>query len=412
MPIPSEQEGCRISTELTPAPAPATVPTAADVATAGFVTTAIAYGPARMGFGLHLPQIQDDLSVPSSTAGAISAALFAAFVVATIAGSWVVARQGPRTAILLGCGFALVGTMLVALAPNVSVLALGVTLAGASAGLCWAPFNDVATRSLDESEQGTPLSLVSTGTTLGIASAGLLELVGVLTGINWRWAWACYVGIAALAAGVVWIRLPQMAGRPGEDGVRPSTARHLGRAALWPVATAMSFGLTSSLFLAFAASEAAEAGGVQGLPQDATAGVVFAAFGVAGLLGVGSSRAERSWGLSNLLGLVFAASAASLTLLALWPTSWAGLLGSAALQGIAVMVVSATLSFWTARLFPERATMAFTVVLVALGSGSVIGPAVAGGLLPSVGSAPVFLGAAALSLLTCLTLLTARTRLE
>ncbi len=388
------------------------MPTAADVATAGFAATAISYGPARMGFGLHLPQIEADLNLASATAGAISAGLFAAFVVATIAASWVVARQGPRRAILLGCGFALAGTVLVALAPGIPVLALGVVLAGASAGLCWTPFNDVATRSLDESERGTPLSLVSTGTALGIAGAGLLELVGALTGVSWRWAWAGYVFAAAVAAIVVWIRLPHLPGRPGESGVRPSSARRLGHAALWPVATAVSFGLTSSLFLAFAANEAVEAGGVEGLTYDATAGVVFVVFGVAGLLGVWSSRAERSWGLSNLLGLVFAASAASLALLALWPTSWAALLGSAGLQGVAVMVTSAALSFWTARLFPDRASLAFTVVLIALGSGSVIGPAAAGVLLPSWGSTSVFLGAAGLSMLTCLALMAARTRLE
>lgn len=394
------------------APRQDTMRTAADVATAGFVATAIAYGPARMGFGLHLPQIQDDLGLASATAGAISAALFAAFVVATVAASWVVARRGPRTAVLLGCGFALVGTMLVALAPVVSVLAIGVVLAGASAGLCWVPFNEVATRSLRESERGTPLSLVSTGTTLGIATAGVLELLGVLSGVSWRWAWACYVVGAVVAAVVVRFRVPPLEGRRGASGVRPSSVRQLGRGALWPVGVAMSFGLTSSVFLAFAAEQAVEAGGVDGLASNATAGVVFAVLGAAGLVGVTTSWVERLCGLSNLLGLVFAASAASLALLALWPTSWAGLLGSAGLQGVSIMVISAVLSFWTARLFPERASLAFTVVLIALGTGSVIGPAAAGTLLPMWGSASVFLGAAGLSTLSCLTVLAARTHLE
>jgi MFS family permease len=65
-----------------------------------------------------------------------------------------------------------------------------------------------------------------------------------------------------------------------------------------------------------------------------------------------------------------------------------------------VMATSALLAFWTARLFPAAASTAFTVVILGLALGGVVGPLLAGLLLGPVGAVGVFGLAAGLSAVT------------
>lgn len=379
-----------------------------DLATAGFLVTAVTYGPARMGFGLHLPELRQTFDLTSTSAGLISAGLFAAFLAGAIAASWLDAALGPRAPILVGCVLAAVGLTTVALAGGVTTLSMGVVLAGAGPGLCWSPFNDAAAQSLPEEARGTPLSLVSTGTTVGVSVAGATGVLVVLTGLSWRWAWAAYAVAGVGAAVVVLARLSPGGRRDGEAGVRPRAVRALGWPLAWPVATAATFGLTSSVYIAFAADLVAATDGLPAVSRPAAPGVLFVVYGLGGLVGLATAVWERLLGFRTVLAAVFTASALSLSLLAGLPGWWPSVVASAALQGVAVMTVSALLSFWTARLYPESATTAFTVVVIALASGSVVGPALAGLMLEPLGPATVFGGAAALGAVTGAALVLAR----
>lgn len=374
--------------------------TARDISVVGFAATAVSYGPARMGFGLHLPQLAEEYDLSDVVAGMMSGGIFASFLLAAVAGSWLVAARGPRFPVLLGCACAAAGLSVAAVAPGVGLLALGLVVAGASAGLCWTPFNDAAARALPESARGTTLSMVSTGTTMGIAVAGGAQLVLVVAGPSWRAAVTGYA-VAGVVAGVLaLVLMTPIPARPGETGVRPEAVRRLGAPLAWPVGAAISFGLTSALYLTFATDLLTAAGGLAGVPTDGASGVLFIAYGVGGLLGLATAEVESRVGLRVMLALVFTASAASLALLALSPTTWWGVLVSAGLQGAAVMTTSALLAFWTARLFPTAATTAFTVVILGLALGGVIGPLLAGLLLGPVGAVTVFGLAAGLSVLT------------
>ena len=78
----------------------------------------------------------------------------------------------------------------------------------------------------------------------------------------------------------------------------------------------------------------------------------------------------------------------------------AGLVASAGLQGVHVMMTSAVLAFWSERLFPRFPALGFTAVLLATAAGSVVGPALAGVLSDAAGADAMFLVAAALPALT------------
>ncbi|MGF1551117.1 MAG: MFS transporter [Paracoccaceae bacterium] len=357
------------------------------LASAGFVATAVAFGPARMGFGLFLPAFNEDFALSTSLSGLIASGGFLAFLLALPLAAWLGLRIGQRLPVYLGALSAALGFAVVAGAESVGALATGVALAGASAGFCWAPFNDAAERVVPERTRPAALSAVSTGTTLGVAAAGALARATTVAGFDWRTAWSAFAAAGLVAAVAALLGVP--GGRaPAAGGGGPGFLR---RRALPLYAAALLFGATNAIYLAFAADRVVDAGGLPGLPDDAAAAVIFLGYGACGVVGLATGWIEARIGLAALLSAIFAAFAASLALVALTPSSWAGLVASAGLHGAAVMTISAVLSFWSLRLFPGRGSLGFTAALVAAASGSVLGPALAGPLVSAAGAEIAFL---------------------
>jgi len=358
------------------------------LAAAGFVATAIAFGPARMGFGLFLPDFREDFALSTRLAGLIASGGFLAFLIALPATAWLGSKVGQRVPVVAGALSAAAGFAAVATATDAATLAAGVALAGTSAGFCWAPFNDAAERVVPMSARPGALSAVSTGTTTGVAAAGALAL-GVGAGIlDWRAAWGVFA-LAALGAA-----LAAAAGVPGGRAVRGGgiVLPRLWRGETVPLyAVALLFGATNAVYLSFAGDRVAAEGGLPGLPGEAAPAVIFLSYGIFGLVGLGTGRIEARLGLPALLSAIFAAFAASLALVALMPGSWPGIVASAGLHGAAVMTISAVLSFWSLRLFPGRGSIGFTAALVAAAAGSAAGPVLAGVLVAATGPEAAFL---------------------
>ena len=371
---------------------PAATPTLR-LASAGFFATAIAFGPARMGFGLFLPAFREDLALTTGQAGLIASAGFLAFLLALPVAAWLGARFGQRLPVVAGALSAMAGFAVVASAAAGPELALGVALAGASAGMCWTPFNDAAERVVPMGARPGALSAISTGTTTGVAAAGALALVVGLGALDWRTAWGVFAGAAFLAA------LGAVLGVPGGRGPAPpgtSPPTYLRRETMPLYGGALVFGTTNAVYLSFAGDRVAAAGGLAGLPETAAPAVVFLGYGICGLVGLATGRMEARFGLGRLLVGVFSAFAASMALVALTPGSWAGVVLSAGLHGAAVMTVSAVLSFWSLRLFPGRGSHGFTAALVVAAFGSALGPALAGPVFAGLGPQTAFLAFAVL----------------
>jgi len=363
---------------------------------AGFAATAITYGPARMGFGLFLPQFKSLFAISTQTAGLVSGLGFVGFLLGLLVSQAITNRKGPRLSILCGLIAATIGSGVVAMASDLPVLAGGILLAMSSAGFAWAPFNNAIHRQVEDRSRPAALSLVSTGTSLGVAAAGAAVLLTGITDISWRLCWASFAIAAALSLVGNWTALREVAGTPGPEAAQPRDLL-FHRQAIPLLGIGLCYGATSSIYIAFAADRMAEAGGLAGLPASASGGLVFVCYGVFGLTGLVAGSAKASIGLPWLLRLLMSASALSSALLALMPTSWAGAVLSAAFQGVYVMTMSAVLAFWSERLFPDLPSQSFTVVLLAVGVGSVFGPVAAGFASGAFGVAPMFLGTAALA---------------
>ena len=377
---------------------------------AGFVATAVAFGPARMGFGLFLPAFREEFALTTSMAGLIASSGFLAFLLALVASAWLGRRHGERVPVVVGAAAASVGFVGVAGAGEPGLLALGIALSGASAGLCWAPFNDAAERVLPDAARAGALSVISTGTTFGVVVAAALAFAVAEEALGWRAVWLGFALGGVVLAGLALAGLPPSPrGRhPARDAIeqvvltalpavadpQPAGARLTRRAAVPLYATALCYGIANAVFLSFAADRVVTAGGLAGLPDAAASTVIFLAYGICGVLGLATGRIEARTGLAPLLCAIFAAAALSLVLIAAAPTSWIAVVVASGLHGVAVMMVSAVFSFWSLRLFPGYGTLGFTATLLSVAAGSVVGPALGGFLEASLGPEVMFLAAA------------------
>ena len=352
-----------------------------------------------MGFGLFVPEFRSEFGMSTSAVGYVSSLGFFGFLIGLLIAQALVARGGPRLPVLTGLATATVGMLVIALAPNLAVLAAGVFLAASSAGLGWTPFNDAIHDSVSDGDRPSALSAVSTGTAIGIAMAGIAALSMVLVGLSWRLAWAVFG-----AAGVIAFLGNRTAFRSGNPRSRRPQKQDWGEvvqvAAVPLLSVGFVFGITSAIYIAFAADHAVAAGGLPGAPVAATPALLYIFYGLCGLAGLWTGRVRNMVGLSALLRLLMLAGALSAVLIVWSPDSWPGLALSAGLQGVHVMMTSAVLAFWSERLFPSSPSLGFTGVLVAVAAGNVAGPVVAGVVSDVLGAEAMVFGAAALPAVT------------
>lgn len=377
------------------------------ISLAGFCATAVTFGPARLGFGLFLPQFQEEFGFATDVAGYIAGGAFFAFFLALLLTGALTARFGAKLPVVAGGLVAGLGMALVAVASSTPVLAAGVAVAAASAGFCWIPYNNASERWVPPPLKGRVLSVVSTGTTFGIIATGAVALGFSTYGATWRLAWWSF---AATGLAISLLNAYALTGLgPEREPYGPARSALVTKAQLRRLlsieavplyAAAVSFGFTDGAYLSYWIDFASRSG--LGEASPGVGPLLIGAFGVAGVLGLFTGDLEKRSGLTPLLRAIFLCSAASLFLLAWAPGSWTAVVASAALQGFCLMTLSAILSFWSARLYPDLASTSFTVVLALFAIGNVLGPPLTGLAAGSLGLDKAFIGLALISLATAL----------
>ncbi len=135
--------------------------------------TAQAFG--RFTYGVLLPDIRDDLLGGSNTvAGRLGTVNVAAYLLGTLAMSWLSSRLDQVMLIRIGLVISTTGLALASFMSNPWLLALTLFAMGLGGAMIWIPSPRVAAMALPESRRGLGVGLVGSGIGIGIMASGWL----------------------------------------------------------------------------------------------------------------------------------------------------------------------------------------------------------------------------------------------
>ncbi len=371
-------------------------PSPVRLAFAGIGAVGTAFGMARYGYGLLLPDIQRSYRLDTLTLGAIGAGSYAAYLLAATVTGFRAQALGSRLTVVIGGLLATTGMLIAGLTDNAGGLAVGVLVGGASAGIVYPPFSD-AVSELPPSLRGRTLSAINCGTGYGVAIAAP---IAILAGASWHEAWLGFAGCAVLttawAAHVLPRRSPvkrdRPPARPGAVAV-VTERRVIPRGALPLLVGGVVIGLASAAYWTFGVDHLQHDGGLSVADSRWFLGVV----GVASLLSTFTGDLVRRLSGRVVFTGATLLEAASLALLAIAPSSLAAAMVSAVLFGAAYNSVVAVEALWSAQLYPERPSLGLAAAMAANAAGLMCGPLASGVLADAVGLTNVLLGGAVIA---------------
>ncbi|MFF7653556.1 YbfB/YjiJ family MFS transporter [Streptomyces sp. NPDC007983] len=339
---------------------------------AGIPTIGVAFGFARYGSGLFLPELRAEFDLSVTQLGAISSGTYAGYLGALVTVGLLAGRVGPRALVVAAGATATAGMAVVAFATGPGLLIAGLVLAGASSGFAWAPYSDAADLLLPQGPRERVLARLPAGTAFAVAVAGPLALL--TQGGAWRTAWLLFA-VTGLVVTVYNARvLPAGAGPARRETLEGRPGRRWRRAALPLHLTAFVYGLAGAVYWLFAVAAVTDAAG----SGSATAPLFWTLIGLAGTAGVMTGHVLARWGLRRAHTVLVGMFAAAIALLGLGAGTLVAAGLSAVLYGASFMAISGLLAVWSHQVSPDRPTVGFSAVLLVLGLGAVTGPAALG----------------------------------
>jgi predicted MFS family arabinose efflux permease len=342
----------------------------ARVAIPGVALVAATFGLARYGYGLLVPEMRATFGLEATTVGLLASGAYVAYLAATVASVSLVSRRGPRSIAILAGVLATLGMGIIARAPNVPVLALGIVVAGASSGLAFPPFADLAAEHVDPGRRGVVLASISSGTGWGVA---LAAPVAIVLAHDWRAAWLVFAVVALAVCVAARLLLPGTG-----DATRVGELPQLDvRWFLCPrsrplLLSAFLVGLSASVYWTFGPDA------VQSAQGATMARILFVAVGIASLGGAFAGHVLRRLGAASGFRLCGALLALSLVLI-IAGTSRAPLaIASGVAFGITYNLVVAIQVIWSDEVFASRPSAGLAATMLMFGLGQITGPTLAG----------------------------------
>src|SRR3954453_5513136 len=359
------------------------------------LAAAVAQGFGRFGYALLLPAVNADLVHSYAVAGLLGTLNLTAYLGGTLLVSLTAGRLAPAASVRVGLLLTTAGLCVLALAPSVPVLVMGMVLAGFGGAMIWVRAPGTAGSAVRVSRRGLAIGLTGSGVGVGVmASSGLTAAAHAIAGPGaWRPVWGIEAVIAALvaAAAARWLR-PRVI--PVSGPVRISALRAVPG---WIGSTVSygGYGLANAIYMTFlvpAYEDDAGFGSGHASGVFALTGVCIAAGGI--LLGRWSDsvgrRAAMTW--------AYVGMTAAVLLVPVGAEPWAVL--SAIVFGLAMSGAPAVLAAHLAdSLDPRRFAAAFGAVTLVFGLAQLVGPQLGGWIADGTGSfTTAFLVAAAAAL--------------
>jgi predicted MFS family arabinose efflux permease len=338
---------------------------------------AVSFGMARYGYGLLLPEMAAELSISPSAAGVISSGTYASYLVANAAVVWLTNRRGPRAAIGLAAALAAGGMAIMAGAHATPVLAVGVLVGGAAAGLAFPPYADLVACRVRPGRRDLAWSAVSSGTGWGVAIAGP---IAITVGAHWRTAWIVCAALAAVTGTVAVLLTPASASSRQLCSPRLSWRWFVCPRSRPLLISAALIGTGSAVWWSFSVDALRDAG-VAATP----ARIVYAVCGAAGILASASGTVFGRIGLRRGYLVACIMLAASLAMLGAEAAHLASALAAATLFGAFYNSVVAAQGIWSSHVFADHPAVGLAGVNTALTLGTLAGPSIAGAAIGHLG---------------------------
>ena len=341
------------------------------VGLAGLLTLVATYALGRQAFGLFVPAFREEFGLSLDVLGFYASGAQAGYLVATVATGIVTARYGPRVPVVAGCLLLAFGAATIAAATGPGLLAVGVIAAGTSAGGAWAPFSDAIAYKVPTEQTRRALSLVNAGSPVGLVVASGLLLVSE---DQWRTVWSAFAAIGLLAAAASWTVLEPDTVGPVRGRERPRLGWFLNPRSLRMLVVASGISITCGAYFAYAPVTAQDAGLASWIGP-----AMWASLGIAGASvgAFGGSIANRH-GVRRPLAVMLVLISGSFVVLLLAPGSAVAALGSAGLFGVGFTTGFALLVMWSQHVYRDRPTTGFTLAIVFIAAGFVVGPSLFG----------------------------------
>ena len=368
---------------------------ASRVGGAGLLALVATYGIGRQAYGLFVPTFREEFALSLDVLGFYASAAQAGYLVSTVVTGLATARFGPRVPVVAGCLLLAVGAAVTASAPGPVLLAVGVVAAGTSAGGAWAPFSDAIENQVPPSGSWRALALVNAGAPVGLVVASGLVLVA---GDRWRAVWFGFAVVGLIAATVAWMVLERTRVDPVLDHGRARLRWFLNPRSVRLLVVTSGVSITSGAYFAYAPDTAQDAGLASWIGP-----AMWAVLGVAGaVVGVFAGGIASRYGLRRPLAVMLVLVGASTLMLLVMPGSAAAALGSAGLFGVGFTTGFALVVMWSQEIFHDHPTSGFTLAIVFIAAGFIVGPSLFGVLAAHVDRSVALLTSATPALLAAL----------
>ena len=344
---------------------------ASRVGLSGMLALVATYALGRQAFGLFVPRFRDEFGLSLDVLGLYASAAQAGYLVATIATGVLTARYGPRVPVVAGCLLLAAGAATMASAPGPILLAVGVIAAGTSAGGAWAPFSDAVAYKVPTGQTRRALALVNAGSPVGLVVASVLVLVA---GDSWRIVWWGFAAVGLFAAFTAWTVLVPEGQAQAPAHRRPRLGWFLNPRSLRMLVVGHGISITCGAYFAYAPVIAEDAGlGTWIGPA------MWASLGVAGAtVGAFAGSIANRHGVRRPLAVMLVLIYGSFLLLLFWPGSVRAALGSAGLFGVGFTSGFALLVMWSQHVYRDRPATGFTLAIVFIAAGFIVGPGLFG----------------------------------
>lgn len=358
--------------------------------------TGVAQAFGRFSYGLLLPALNATVLHSYTLAGLLGTLNLGAYLVGVLVVSLSANRTDPAALIRRGLVGATLGLLVVTVAPNPAVLAVGLMVAGFFGAWIWVPAPGLAGALVPEEHRGVGAGVAAGGIGAGIVVCSLLATVvhAQLGENSWRPIVGIMAGLAVLTtvASLVWLH--PAAARPSPAPVRLSALRVVPG---WPGATLSygAYGLAVALYLSYLVAALREDGFGEG-----HASTVFLLVGIGQTFGgVALGRASDRLGRRAVMLGGHAVMAGAIALVIVGAEPAAAL--SALLLGVVQTGISVVLNAYVHdSLEPRAAGAAFGALTLFFGVSQMIGPQLGGVLRVATGGfSIVFAAAAAVSAL-------------